>query len=257
MTRRWTSGAVAVFVLAVVVLSIGHATAADWSARIEVAEGNAEHGPWRMNESDWDYLSDPTVAIADDGHAGVAWSDQASQNIFFQMYTPDGAARFAEPVNASNHPGIFSWLPRMVIPGDDPQRVYLLWQEIIFTGAAHGGDIFFARSRDGGETFSEPLNLSNSEAGAGKGRLTEERWDNGSLTSYKGRREPFTPPGASMRAGCSSAARPMAARHFPSRCTLPETIRSPPVDPRWRWTARGLFTSPGRLQRTPPPTFKS
>jgi hypothetical protein len=37
------------------------------------------------------------------------------------------------------------------------------------------------RSIDGGKSFSEPLNLSNSMAGDGKGRLTRERWDNGSL----------------------------------------------------------------------------
>ena len=44
----------------------------------------------------------------------------------------------------------------------------------------------FARSQDGGETFSEPLNLSNTQNGAGKGRLTAKRWDNGSLDLAEG-----------------------------------------------------------------------
>ena len=63
----------------------------------------------------------------------------------------------------------------------EPQRIFLLWQEIIFSGGSHGGDILFARSEDGGRTFSAPLNLSNSVAGDGKGRTTREHWHNGSL----------------------------------------------------------------------------
>ncbi|PSQ96916.1 MAG: hypothetical protein BRD55_04545 [Bacteroidetes bacterium SW_9_63_38] len=57
----------------------------------------------------------------------------------------------------------------------------MLWQEIIFSGGSHGGDILFARSTDGGRSFSPPRNLSQSPAGDGKGRLTAERWHNGSL----------------------------------------------------------------------------
>lgn len=59
--------------------------------------------------------------------------------------------------------------------------MYALWQEIVFSGGTHGGEIFFARSTDGGQTFSAPLNLSNTPAGAGKGRLTERLWHNGSF----------------------------------------------------------------------------
>src|SRR5690606_19367164 len=46
---------------------------------------------------------------------------------------------------------------------------------------SHGGEIFFSRSDDGGKSFSRPLNLSGTEAGDGKGRLTEKQWHNGSL----------------------------------------------------------------------------
>jgi hypothetical protein len=185
-------GLVGAVILSALLSSAGReagATAGDgWSGgeRIEVAAGNAHQGPWRMNESDFDYVDDSTVAIADDGHVGVAWADQARQKIFFQMYAPDGQARFAEPVNVSAHPGIFSWLPRMVIGAGDAQRIYVLWQEIIFSGGSHGGEILFARSTDGGASFSAPLNLSNTQAGAGKGRLTTHRWDNGSLDLAEG-----------------------------------------------------------------------
>ncbi len=153
---------------------------------VEVAAGNAGRGPWRMNESDFDYIDDPTVAITDEGHVGVAWADQPRQNIFLQIYRPDGEPRFAQPVNVSSNPGVFSWLPRMVISGADARRICVLWQEIVFSGGSHGGEIFFARSTDGGATFDEAINLSNTQAGAGKGRLTARRWDNGSLDLAEG-----------------------------------------------------------------------
>lgn len=146
---------------------------------VDVVEGQARRGPWRMNESD--YVDDPTVAITGDGHVGVAWADQARQDVYFQIYTPAGRPRFTEPVRISSGPRTFSWLPRLVIAADDPRRIYALWQEIVFSGGSHGGEIFFARSTDGGATFDSPINLSNSVAGDGKGRLTAERWDNGSL----------------------------------------------------------------------------
>ena len=152
-----------------------------WGERIEVASGDAYQGPWRMNESEFHYVDDPTVAINEEGVVGVAWADQFRQDIFFQIYAADGEKRFKEPVNVSRTPKIFSWLPRMVTTSGDPSRVYILWQEIVFSGGTHGGEIFFARSTNGGKTFNDPVNLSNSIAGDGKGRLTRRSWHNGSL----------------------------------------------------------------------------
>lgn len=152
-----------------------------WHETIEVAAGGGYRGPWRMNESNYDYVDDPTVAIDGQGAVGVAWADQARQDIFFQAYEPDGQTRFEEPVNVSRTPRVFSWLPRMVVTSSDPPEVYILWQEVVFSGGSHGGEIFFARSTDGGATFRAPVNLSNSIAGDGKGRLTPRYWHNGSL----------------------------------------------------------------------------
>jgi len=121
------------------------------------------------------------VAINEQSFVGVAWADQSRQDIFFQIYEPDGKMRFEDSVNVSGSPRIFSWLPRMVIASGDASDVYILWQEIVFSGGSHGGEIFFARSTDGGKTFSDPVNLSNSIAGDGKGRLTRRYWHNGSL----------------------------------------------------------------------------
>lgn len=158
-----------------------------WKERIEVAAGDAYAGPWRMNDSEWYYVDDPTVAVNDRGMVGVAWADQASKDVFFQRYGPDGRARLERPVNVSRSPKIFSWLPRLAITSADAVHVYILWQEIVFSGGTHGGEIFFARSTDGGETFSDPVNLSNTIAGAGKGRLSRNYWHNGSLDLVLGR----------------------------------------------------------------------
>ena len=103
-----------------------------WDKRIEVASGDAYQGRWRMNESEFRYVDDPTVAINEQGDVGVAWTDQSQKDIFFQLYAANGEKRLKEPVNISRSPGIFSWLPRMVTTSSDPSSVYILWQEIVF-----------------------------------------------------------------------------------------------------------------------------
>ncbi|EWH00343.1 sialidase family protein [Halomonas sp. BC04] len=165
---------------------IADENAITWQPAQSIASGDAHVGPWRMNESDFRYVDDPTVALRQDGTAAVLWVDQAHQDIFFQSIDPGGEPQQSEPTNVSRSGDTFSWLPRVTIAGDDPDRLYVLWQEILFSGGSHGGDILFARTQDGGKTFSEPINLSQSREGAGKGRLTEQRWDNGSLDLAEG-----------------------------------------------------------------------
>ena len=150
----------------------------DWSDPVHVASGAGYKGPWRMNASDFRYVDDPTVAFFPDGDIGVAWTDQADQNLYFQRFR-DGRPQFERPVNVSRSPGNFSWLPRMRITEDN--HVLMLWQEIVFSGGSHGGEAFFARSVDGGQSFEVPQNLSRTSHGVGKGRLTRRLWHNGSL----------------------------------------------------------------------------
>lgn len=145
-----------------------------WHGSTEVVAGRARLGPWQMNESRWDYVDDATVAFDHRGAIAVAWVDQGRKDVFFRKMDSD-----AEPVNVSRSPKIFSWLPRIAIDGKG--TIFVLWQEIIFSGGSHGGDILFARSEDGGRTFSRPENLSDSVAGDGKGRINRDLWHNGSL----------------------------------------------------------------------------
>jgi hypothetical protein len=150
----------------------------EWRKPIEIASGQARVGPWRMNESDWRYVDDPTVAVAPNGSIGIAWVDQARKDVYFQRFGPDGRPLLESPTNVAKSPRIFSWLPRLVMTDD---QVFILWQEIVFSGGTHGGEAFFARSTDGGETFLAAMNLSNTTNGAGKGRLTKQSWHNGSI----------------------------------------------------------------------------
>src|SRR5262249_22906771 len=126
-------------------------------------------------------VDDPSVALMANGDAAVVWVDQARKDVFWQIVAPDGSKRLAAPLDISRTPNEFSWLPRIGLSPTDPSHVYVLWQEIIFSGGPHGGEIFFARSTAGGRTFEAPQNLTRSVAGEGKGRFDSERWHNGSL----------------------------------------------------------------------------
>lgn len=162
--------------------AVSVATAApsvEWHGATEIAKGRGEKGPWRQNESRYDYVDDPTVALDRQGDIYVAWVEQGRKDVLFQRLAADDARPRGAPVNVSRNPDTFSWLPRMVVLPD--QRVLMLWQEIIFSGGSHGGDILFASSDDGGRTFTEPMNLSRSIGGDGKGRIARDVWHNGSF----------------------------------------------------------------------------
>ena len=57
--------------------AVPEASFVQWQDRIEVDAGQAHVGPWRMNDSVWRYVDDPTVAIDPQGRVAVAWVDQA------------------------------------------------------------------------------------------------------------------------------------------------------------------------------------
>lgn len=151
--------------------------AIDWLPVHEVASGDGTKGPWRQNDSHYDYVDDGTLAFLPGGGLAVAWVDQRRKEVLLQVLGPDGHAGAA--VDVSRNPATFSWMPRIAAGG--PDTLHVLWQEIIFSGGSHGGDILYARSLDGGRSFSQPVNLSRSLGGDGKGRLDRDTWSNGSL----------------------------------------------------------------------------
>lgn len=158
-------------------------TEATWQNIVDIAEGGGEKGPWQQNDSRYNYVDDATVSLGPQGDAAVAWVDQARKDVFFRRI-PGGVAKPGEqdpvPVNVSRSASTFSWLPRIERAPDAPHRIYVLWQEIIFSGGSHGGDVLIARSDDNGGSFSPPLNVSASIGGDGKGRINPKVWHNGS-----------------------------------------------------------------------------
>lgn len=158
-----------------------------WQGATEVAAGRAEQGPWRQNDSRYDYVDDATVAIDGAGGIAVAWVDQKRKAVLLQRFSPAGSPQLAQPTDVSRQPATFSWLPRLAFAPDATQQLYAAWQEIVFTpGGSHGGELFFARSDDGGKSFAPPENLSRSKGGDGKGRINREVWHNGSFDLVAG-----------------------------------------------------------------------
>jgi hypothetical protein len=157
-----------------------------WQGTTEIAAGRGERGPWQQSASRFDYVDDPAAAIDDDGNVAVAWVEQSQKAVLFQRFSAEGKPLLPRPVNVSRHPETFSWVPRLALAPDAPGKIFVLWQEIIFSGGSHGGEILFARSEDGGRSFAPPVNLSNSTGGDGKGRINSAYWHNGSLDLVAG-----------------------------------------------------------------------
>jgi hypothetical protein len=87
----------------------------------------------------------------------VVWQDDTPRNddIFFAMST-NGGQTFSTK-NISNNAGN-SWFPQISSEGNN---VYVVWQDDTDTPSG-SFNIFFTFSHDGGQTFSEPENLSES-----------------------------------------------------------------------------------------------
>lgn len=157
-----------------------------WDAPIVIATGAGERGPWRQNDSHYDHVDDPAVVIDADGAAIVAWVDQRARGVLVARFARDGTSQRGEPVDVSRTPDVFSWLPRIALSPAHDEDVYVAWQEIVFSGGTHGGELYVARSVDGGASFEPARNLSRSIAGDGKGRIDADRWHNGSFDIVAG-----------------------------------------------------------------------
>jgi hypothetical protein len=109
-----------------------------------------------INLSDNDGSSSSQRVVTAGSSIFVVWQDNSDGDwdIFFARST-DGGETFSEPDNLSNNGGA-STLPK-ISTNNDGSLVAIAWSDNSL-GAA---EIFFARSTDGGETFSEPDNLTS------------------------------------------------------------------------------------------------
>jgi hypothetical protein len=98
------------------------------------------------------------LAVDSSGNVNVVWVYGTSKvsNILFGRSADKGVS-FSSPKNISNSLGSAT-NPQISV--DAGGNVYVVWQGTVPPSAS--GDIFFARSADGGATFAAPLNLANS-----------------------------------------------------------------------------------------------
>jgi len=105
------------------------------------------------NNSDFSFT--PQTAADSSGNIFVVWEDDASNNnnILFSR-SSDGGATFSTPKVISNSTR-FPFDPRIAVDSHD--GINIVWND----DGPGNLDILFARSTDGGTTFSSPVNISH------------------------------------------------------------------------------------------------
>lgn len=98
----------------------------------------------------------PQTAVDSSGNIFVVWEDDTSKNILFSR-SLDGGATFSAPISLSNPKSIPTG-PRIAV--DAHNGINVVWTD----SPSVNLDVFFARSTDGGATFSSPVNVSHSSA---------------------------------------------------------------------------------------------
>ena len=108
----------------------------------------------------------PAVAAEDDT-VHLTWQDgrEGAYEIYYSRSVSDDG--FAAPVNLSHSAGA-SDLPRILVDGSS---VFIVWSDN--EGGAY--QVKMVRSDDGGETFFDPIRLSDGIESTGPPRLTGER----------------------------------------------------------------------------------
>ena len=134
-----------------------------------------------------DYSATPQVAVDAAGHIYVAWEDDAANNAnILVSRSTDGGATFLAPVNISSavsQSTSWPYNPRLAV--ESGGAIDVVWLD----STSRTYDVFFARSTDGGKTFSAPLNLSNDNADNAEPQIAVDAngkihvvWENDSIT---------------------------------------------------------------------------
>ena len=122
----------------------------------------------------------PKIVVGQSGNVYAIWSeflDLSNTDIFF-TYSLDGGENFATPKNISNTPthSDIQISNNSFIALDDQENVYVVWGEAV--APPFNGEFFFTTSTDGGNTFSIPKNISNTEGGSFFGQFSVDATGN-------------------------------------------------------------------------------
>lgn len=102
---------------------------------------------------------------------GRLWLARVENQLLFVAYSEDGGARFSVPVRVTSEPETISAegenRPKIAVTADGV--VLLTWTQALPQN--YSGNIRFARSVDGGKTFTAPITLNDD------GRIASHRFD--------------------------------------------------------------------------------
>ena len=98
--------------------------------------------------------------LVEDKKIYVNWEGGGNNTDIFIAKSEDGGNSFGKPLNLSNSKAI-SEKTRDTNMAFSKNNLYLVW-----TDSAKYSNVFFTKSRDGGESFSQPINLSHDAMGA-------------------------------------------------------------------------------------------
>ena len=98
----------------------------------------------------------------------VLWvqGDEDNTDLYLKI-SRDGGATFGNTINLSNNPASLSYHPKIVASGEN---VYIVWEDD--DGNSGNSDIFFMKSSDAGNSFTDKSNLSNDPSGSGTPQLS-------------------------------------------------------------------------------------
>ena len=185
--RAWTAWGLPVVALIATAAIFGDALAARseaeiaWCPTVEVARGGGQRGPWRQNESRYDYVDDPTVAVDARGAAAVAWVDQRLKDVFFQTYSRKGKPRLVQPVNVSRSRTCFRGCRALSCRRSTPTTSSYSGRRSCFPAVRTAGTSFSRdRAMAGRPSRGRSIFRAPSAAMARVGS-TEDVWHNGSL----------------------------------------------------------------------------
>jgi hypothetical protein len=111
--------------------------------------------PINLSQSGNVFNANPDISVSGD-NVYVVWQDEilGLADIFLAHITDEGNT-IGAPVVVSDSGTAFSFNPRITISETNPNTLYVVWQE------NDPADVFLAVSTNGGTSFDDPVNISN------------------------------------------------------------------------------------------------